>query len=122
MRRVVAASGIALVVLGFLVLVSFWLLWSFLPIVVGFVLFGEATVVWPRDGSRYEWKRRAAQYACLLLALAWLVLVRALFSLFLPRGTLGHLVADGVVPATTYFAYVWLRDRLVRRTTAASTS
>lgn len=122
MRRVVAASGIALVVLGFLLLVSFWLLWSFLPIVVGFVLFGEATVVWPRDGSRYEWKRRAGQYACLLLALAWLVLVRALLSLLLPRGTLGHLVADGVVPVTTYFAYVWLREHLLRRTTAASTS
>lgn len=120
MRRVVAASGIALVVLGFLLFVSVWLLWPFLLVVVGFVLFGEATVVWPRDGSRYEWRRRAGQYACLLLALAWLVLVRAVLGLFLPRSTLGHLVADGVVPATTYFAYVWLREHLVRRTPAAS--
>ena len=119
MRRVVAASGVALVALGFLLLVSLWLPWSFLLIVVGFVLFGEATVVWQRDGSRYEWKRRAGQYACLLLALAWLVLVRALLSLLLPGGTLGHLVAGGVVPVTTYFAYVWLREHLVRRTTAA---
>ena len=86
------------------------------------MLFGEAAVVWPRDGSGYEWKRRAGQYACLLLALAWLVLVRALLSRLLPSGTLGHLVADGVVPATTYFAYVWLREHLVRRTTAASPS
>ena len=119
MHRVVAASGIALVVLGFLLLVSFWLPWSLLLMVVGFVLFGEATVVWPRDGSRYEWKRRAGQYACLLLALAWLVLVRALLSVLLPRNTPGHLVADGIAPATTYFAYAWLREHLVRRTTAA---
>lgn len=83
------------------------------------MLFGEATVIWPRDGSRYEWKRRAAQYACLLLALAWLVLVRALLIPLLPRSTVGHLVAEGVVPVTTYFAYVWLRELLVRRTTAA---
>lgn len=120
-RGDVAGVGAVVVVLGFLLLTGVEVVGpgaavlGLLLVPVGFLLLWESLVTWPRDGTGYPWRRRAAGGAGMLLGLVVVVGLhwsgRALFPENWLAATLTHTAAI----AAGVHLFLWLRRHVIRR-------
>ena len=125
MRKIVGVIGAVLVVLGFLGSIFAisdgrirpW--WIVLPLMLlipaGFVLLWEAQIAWPRDGSRYPWKRRSAGLLVVLVSFAVIVMVHTLLRTSLPNNWLADTLAQGAGVCAGALLFKQLRQLVSRR-------